>query len=145
MASKTAKQPNGSQQVEAIELNKTNAIDFLNKLVDKGQDSGHYSLQDSHLIHEALRFLRYDDEGDNRIPKPEMEEKDAFQILIGAVSASQKLGHCYTVEESSNAFRVVVYITKNIIKGNDENDSTTESGEGGNTASSSKSQLPLKA
>jgi len=144
MASKAAQQPNGSQQVEAIELNKKNAINFLKKLVEKGQDSGHYTLQDSHLIYEALRFLGYDDQGDKTIPKPEMEEKDAFQILIGAVTASQKLGHCYTVEESSNAFRVVVYITKNIIKSNDEDDSTTETGEEGK-ASTSKSRLPLKA
>lgn len=105
-----------SQTTKTVELNKENSIDLMSKLVHKGQDAGHYSLSDSFLIYQALCFLGYDESKENVRPKPKLTENRALDILAQAILVSQKLGHCYSFEDSSNAFQVVAYISENFLK-----------------------------
>ena len=143
----TSTQSNPSAAVQGepqtIELNKKTAIAFMKQLVEKGQDAGHYSLQDSHFIFEAVRVLEYDDQ-DSKLPKPEIDEKSAFEILINAITVSQKQGHCFTLETASNAFRVAMFVTANFIKKAKKDDDAEEGDVAVAGPSNTPSRLPLK-
>jgi len=140
---------------QTIEINKETSIKFLGQLVKMGQDVGHFSLKDSHFIYEALRSLEYDDSKKTPEPKPDITEKTALQILVNAVAMSQKLGHCFSLETASNAFRVVMFVTDTLLKKDEsETETTTESDDHETTepvatiasiaGSSKKSRLPCR-
>ena len=143
MATALSEQEQGQNPASELKLNKVNSIKYLKEMVAKGQEAGHYNLQEGHIIFKALAKLDTvdeDDEVEESEPAPgELDEAGAFEVVLRAVTKSQELGHVYILENASNLFVITVYIVQNVLKKKEKNDA----GKGKTANLSKKTSLPI--
>jgi hypothetical protein len=107
MSDQQEQSPQSSQQPQVITLDNQNSIQFLLQFIEIAQKAGSFLLQESDILKRCKDVLL------SSATDPEIDTVKAKQLLIQGIQKGQSKGN-YTLEDSSNLFKICQFVNANL-------------------------------